>query len=522
MNRFKRLLSIVTLGLLVTGLMPIANVNAAVFDASISGFRLVNAQTDELLSGNLSDNQLVNTGCVGLSQISVVAEVAGTSVVGSVKFGLDGNSNYRTENVAPYALAGDTSGDYSPWSATNGLHTITATPYALSGAGGEVGTPLSVTIKVTDDCVAPVITGVTDEGVYNHPVTPIFTEGIGKISKDGAPETDFLSGTEIAGDGNYALVVTDDSGNSAFVDFTIDMTAPMTPVLLSPADLAYVKPSALLKFDWADVVLDENNNNEASGPVDYEFEITAGPMSPTGNPDNSFSAVDHSSGWIADSEYVNGGYFGSLADATYFWNVRTRDQIGNRSNWSDYRTFVLDGTLPTLEDLKDVSAGAPTEVSAIASDDNGVSYKWTKVSGPGSVNFSSDMINNPVISADTNGDYVIALLVTDPAGNSVQKEMNFNWKVESVVLTPVVTSTPVELASVEEAVIDEAATEETKKEKREVKSVVTTDDKDEKKEEARTLPYFGFSILVLLVLFGLYLLYQQKPGWFAWMFFWRK
>jgi hypothetical protein len=59
------------------------------------------------------------------------------------------------------------------------------------------------------------------------------------------------------------------------------------------------------------------------------------------------------------------------------------------------------------------------------------------------------------------------------------------------------------------------------KEKGEVKSGQTDENKD-KSGDNKSIPAFGIAILLLLLLFGLYLIYQQKPEWFAWMMFWKK
>jgi len=57
-----------------------------------------------------------------------------------------------------------------------------------------------------------------------------------------------------------------------------------------------------------------------------------------------------------------------------------------------------------------------------------------------------------------------------------------------------------------------------------VKSDVTEENKDEIKEDTsdKELPAFGIFVLSLLVIIGLYLLYLQKPEWFAWLMFWKK
>jgi len=69
--------------------------------------------------------------------------------VGSVSFVLD--AYRRIENTPPYSLTGDVDGNYNPWTPTAGLHTLSATPYSMSNAGGTVGTPLTVTFTVTEE-----------------------------------------------------------------------------------------------------------------------------------------------------------------------------------------------------------------------------------------------------------------------------------------------------------------------------------------------------------------------------------
>jgi hypothetical protein len=59
-------------------------------------------------------------------------------------------SSYRTDNAAPYALAGDTNAtDYVAWTPSVGGHTVTATPYTAADAGGTAGTPGTLSFTVT-------------------------------------------------------------------------------------------------------------------------------------------------------------------------------------------------------------------------------------------------------------------------------------------------------------------------------------------------------------------------------------
>ncbi len=110
----------------------------------VTGFTLVNAQTDRDI-GPLLDGGTIDLAKTG-GRLNVRADVSGK--VASVRFDLNGQRNYLTENVAPYALGGDTNGDYRGSTPSPGKHTLTATPYPQKGAAGPAGKRLSVTFTV--------------------------------------------------------------------------------------------------------------------------------------------------------------------------------------------------------------------------------------------------------------------------------------------------------------------------------------------------------------------------------------
>jgi hypothetical protein len=103
----------------------------------ITGFVLIDARNDQEIG------PLVNGGFINGVAKNIRADVAGS--VQSVVFGFDTNANFRTENVAPYAFAGDKSGDYLSYTFASGQHTVTATPYV----NGIAGMSMSVTFNVT-------------------------------------------------------------------------------------------------------------------------------------------------------------------------------------------------------------------------------------------------------------------------------------------------------------------------------------------------------------------------------------
>ncbi len=133
----------------------------------VSAFMLIDAKTDkpvrELKTGDtvvLADYPEMN-----------IQAIAGTGTK-SVKFFVDGKT-IRTESAAPYALGTDAGGNYTPWSAPLGKHTIKATPYSQSGAAGSIGTSLSIDVtfvaKSTTPPPPPPTTGTVIESLslYN-------------------------------------------------------------------------------------------------------------------------------------------------------------------------------------------------------------------------------------------------------------------------------------------------------------------------------------------------------------------
>jgi hypothetical protein len=72
------------------------------------------------------------------------------NLVGSVRFTVDGVTNYRMENQAPYTLEGaDNATNYMTWF-TAGTHTLTVTPYTGTNGGGTAGQAITVTITVVN------------------------------------------------------------------------------------------------------------------------------------------------------------------------------------------------------------------------------------------------------------------------------------------------------------------------------------------------------------------------------------
>ena len=114
---------ICTLILLVTG-SAFSAVSAQNNPAEISALRLVDVNTQESLR-ILGESTIFNLSEIVDSAVTVVATIEGDQKVGSVIFELTGTETRRqVENIAPYALFGDTSAGLNGWVAVTGwLHT---------------------------------------------------------------------------------------------------------------------------------------------------------------------------------------------------------------------------------------------------------------------------------------------------------------------------------------------------------------------------------------------------------------
>ncbi len=116
---------------------------------AVTGFTLIDADTDQPVAGHdpLADGTILDLDKLPASRLNIRANTE-PATVGSVRFGHDHEPGYRTENSAPYAVGGDSGGDYEAWPIGPGEHALTATPYADRDGAGEAGTALSIRFQV--------------------------------------------------------------------------------------------------------------------------------------------------------------------------------------------------------------------------------------------------------------------------------------------------------------------------------------------------------------------------------------
>ena len=217
-----------------------------------------------------------------------------------------------------------------------------------------------------------------------------------------APYTTTLDTTSLD-DGNHEItaVARDGTGNqatSSIITVTVDNTVPSVSAgadkvknaLFSQTGSATDITSEVASYLWS----------KLSGPGAVSFSSTTLPT-------------------------VN---ISANQDGAYLISLTATDLAGNSAS----STFNLtwDTTAPSVSAGADQSKKATfTQTGSATDGGSGIaSYLWSKVSGPGTINFGSATAVSTTISAGTDdGAYVIALTTTDLASNSASSTFNLTW-----------------------------------------------------------------------------------------------
>ena len=120
---------------------------------NVDNFLLINTDTN-LPIVTLKDGMIIERATLGTINFNIQATTTNEAVV-AVRFGYNGNSNFRNESLRPFALCGDNlpSGNfYVCKELVAGKHTIAATPYSASG---EAGASTTISFTISDATVLP-------------------------------------------------------------------------------------------------------------------------------------------------------------------------------------------------------------------------------------------------------------------------------------------------------------------------------------------------------------------------------
>ncbi|PSR54942.1 hypothetical protein AHMF7605_16240 [Adhaeribacter arboris] len=149
----------------------------------VVSFTLINANTDQPIR-DIVPGETINLAALTTTNLNIRANTD-PATVGSVKLAISGQqTKTQTENTAPYALFGESNGNYSAWVPAVGNYNLTATPYSASSGGGTAGTPLSISFSVVNQ---------STPGQYSLSVAIV---GSGMVTKN-PNQTSYASGTNV-------------------------------------------------------------------------------------------------------------------------------------------------------------------------------------------------------------------------------------------------------------------------------------------------------------------------------------
>ncbi len=158
----------------------------------------------------------------------------------------------------------------------------------------------------------------------------------------------------------------------------VDTEAPTVPVLTWPIDGVIIKDNSPL-MQWDD-------SSDDSGIAGYYYKVKYN-CSDTDDSNTCVSLYSNETGlWRDTSEYQAG----ITTDGTYYWQVRSKDNSGNLSDWSELEKVVIDTEAPIItfvEPLNNSVQSGIISLQATCNEDCDYVNFWWRAEGE---SFSSD------------------------------------------------------------------------------------------------------------------------------------
>ncbi|MBA7612832.1 hypothetical protein ES703_20073 [subsurface metagenome] len=203
-------------------------------------------------------------------------------------------------------------------------------------------------------------------------------------------------GVDVTISGGKDLAGNDQVDNTGENMFSVDTLAPVAPTLVSPDDGARTADSTPT-LSW-------NTVSDNSPPVTYDLQV---------DDDSNFSSPTQSVSGLTSNSYTTS----SLADGTWYWHVRARDNAGNIGSWSSGRSFTVDTAAQAAPALTAPANGAITNNST-------PTFDWESVSGAASYTLE--------YSIDNGTPTTISSAATDYIPTAGLADGTWNWRVRTV------------------------------------------------------------------------------------------
>ncbi|MBD3299774.1 MAG: hypothetical protein GF347_00290 [Candidatus Moranbacteria bacterium] len=227
-------------------------------------------------------------------------------------------------------------------------------------------------------------------------------DGPGLVFFGSADQEDTTVTADMNGDYTLRLTVYDKAGNSAYDElvFNWDTTPP-------------------------EVTVDKLVTNDTTPRLTGKIDKVTAKVTIIVN-EKEYSAVNKGDGsWVLEDNMVE-----ELENGIYDVTAKAEGLSGNLGVDGTLGELIVDVVPPEVEAGTSKYGLQIFQQNATVVDlDSGIAgYQWSKISGPGNVNFSSAMTEDTMISTDAQGTYVLRLTAVDLAGNSAYDEMVVYWE----------------------------------------------------------------------------------------------
>lgn len=341
---------------------------------------------------------IVNSGQISTSSINVTLTLTATDLEGEaieMRFSNDGITWSSWESKV----------STKSWTLSNGEGSKTVY-MQLRDTAGNISNAFSDTIVL--DTTPPVITGVTNNGVYNTDVTISLNEGTATLN--GAA---FTSGATVSTSGNYTLVATDSAGNTTTITFVIDKTLPKAVEVKIKSN--NLDPTKAKLGDTITLTMKTDKNIQAP-----TITIAGKTATVTGAATN----------WQATYVIANGDLEGTAP-----FTINFKDLLGNSATEvtgvTDGSYVIVDGIKPTVKKVAMASNNANPTVAKvddvitidfetsedIQSPDVTILGQTANVNDKGDGNAKTWQASYTLKSGDAEGPIIFTIDYQDIAGN---------------------------------------------------------------------------------------------------------
>jgi|GEM_PF-3176207 len=409
----------------------------------IESVQLIDAENDTLLReiDITLDSVKINLAelpTVGLN-INAIKRGGNVGSMGFELFDVNRGTTYtRKENIAPYALFGDSNGDYSSWSPkpnVGDIFILKVTPYSQRNLGGEQGAQFSVVLSFVEEIIPtnePPIVNVNGDftiilprnelSIYGYTsdndgyiVDSVWTKEKGPDILLEVQRGRLVIYPKIAGEYVFRLTATDDQGASSYDEATIIVKNP------EKLDPIVTTSNRRIESTQDTVILTAFGNDPDGGEVSYLWELLDGPNTPT------MEGVQSNQLLLSD-----------LQVGEYKFQVTVTDDEGAVSS-TEAKLTVRDPEKfdPVVTTFQRGAQSTQDTVIMVAfgSDPDGgdVSFLWELLDGPNEPTMEGVQSNQLLLSDLQVGDYNFQVTVTDDEDMSATSIASLNvFLVDSV------------------------------------------------------------------------------------------